>query len=57
MPGLELTNVGKAFDNAFAIRDVSLNVGPGELACLLGPSGCGKIKSPLCWGADMGCAV
>lgn len=42
MRGLELANVGKAFDDAFAIRDVSLNVEPGELACLLGPSGCGK---------------
>lgn len=39
---LELSEVGKSFDNAPAVRGVSLEVQEGELLTLLGPSGCGK---------------
>ncbi len=41
-PILQLDKVSKSYGETFAIRDVSLNVDPGELVCLLGPSGCGK---------------
>ncbi len=44
-PRLALSRVSKHFDGsggARAVRDVSLEVGDGELLCLLGPSGCGK---------------
>lgn len=30
------------FDGTVAVSGVSLDVGPGEICCLLGPSGCGK---------------
>jgi spermidine/putrescine transport system ATP-binding protein len=37
-----LRAVRKAFGNALAVRDVSLEIAPGEFLTLLGPSGCGK---------------
>jgi putative spermidine/putrescine transport system ATP-binding protein len=39
---LDLVNLGKRYGSSYAVRDVSLTVGDGELICLLGPSGCGK---------------
>jgi NitT/TauT family transport system ATP-binding protein len=39
---LQLTNVGKVFDQLEAIRSISLSVAKGEFVSLLGPSGCGK---------------
>ena len=40
---IELRAVGKTFaDGTQAVRDISLQVGRGELCCLVGPSGCGK---------------
>src|ERR1700733_2130633 len=39
---LQLTNVGKVFDQFEAIRSISLSVAKGEFVSLLGPSGCGK---------------
>lgn len=42
MSTLEIKNVSKLFDTVTAVDDFSLNVGDGELVCLLGPSGSGK---------------
>jgi iron(III) transport system ATP-binding protein len=40
--GLSFRNVTLAYGSLEAIRDISLDLNPGEIACLLGPSGCGK---------------
>src|SRR5829696_2736318 len=37
-----LKNVSQVYGSARALDGVSLTVGPGELICLLGHSGCGK---------------
>ncbi|TFZ08132.1 sulfate/molybdate ABC transporter ATP-binding protein [Ramlibacter humi] len=39
---IEIKNVSKRFGDFHALRDVSLDIGSGELFALLGPSGCGK---------------
>ena len=44
---ISLTGLAKSFEHAvkghiFAVKDVHLDVKPGELLTLLGPSGCGK---------------
>ena len=39
---IHLENVGKTFDSFQAVRNVSLEIGSGELVALLGPSGSGK---------------
>lgn len=41
-PYLQVENVHKTFGQFVALRDIHLNVYPGEFVCLLGPSGCGK---------------
>ena len=41
-PRLSLQAVRCAFPGIVAVDDLSLDVGPGEIVCLLGPSGCGK---------------
>ena len=44
--GLRLASVSREFDTAdmkvTALREVSLEVGPGEFVAVIGPSGCGK---------------
>jgi ABC-2 type transport system ATP-binding protein len=42
MPAIEVCNVHKRYDEVEAVRDVSLEVGHGEVFCLLGPNGAGK---------------
>jgi spermidine/putrescine transport system ATP-binding protein len=39
---IRIEGVGKSFGDTEAVRDVSLEVAPGEFVTLLGPSGCGK---------------
>jgi sulfate transport system ATP-binding protein len=39
---IEIRNVSKTFGDFQALRNVSLDIGSGELVALLGPSGCGK---------------
>jgi len=41
-PYLQIENVHKSFGEFVALRDIYLDVYPGEFVCLLGPSGCGK---------------
>lgn len=39
---LELKNVKKSYDGIPVLRDISLDIGDGEIVSILGPSGCGK---------------
>lgn len=39
---LVVKDVGKHFGNFCALKNINLEVEPGELVCFLGPSGCGK---------------
>lgn len=39
---LEMHNIRHAYEAHVALKEVSLDVAPGEVVCLLGPSGCGK---------------
>ncbi len=39
---LRIRNVSRSYGDVDAVRDVSLDVPPGEFVTLLGPSGCGK---------------
>lgn len=41
-PYLQVEGVNKNFGKFVALRDIYLDVYPGEFVCLLGPSGCGK---------------
>src|SRR3977135_4752591 len=41
-PGLEVRGVSKAFPNVQALRDISLDVPPGEILAFLGENGAGK---------------
>ncbi|MEL6335736.1 MAG: ABC transporter ATP-binding protein [Pseudomonadota bacterium] len=42
LPLLSLRDVSVAFEGQLAVDAVSIEVGRGEIVCLLGPSGCGK---------------
>ncbi|WP_108680761.1 ABC transporter ATP-binding protein [Methyloceanibacter sp. wino2] len=39
---LEVDHVSRRYDQSFALKDVTLEVEPSKILCLLGPSGCGK---------------
>ncbi|NOZ59049.1 MAG: ABC transporter ATP-binding protein, partial [Euryarchaeota archaeon] len=41
-PQVVLSGVAKSYGETPAVADLSLEVGDGEIFCLLGPSGCGK---------------
>ncbi|MBB5700863.1 iron(III) transport system ATP-binding protein [Ochrobactrum daejeonense] len=41
-PALTLTGVSRRFGRVCALNDISLDVHPGEIICLVGHSGCGK---------------
>jgi spermidine/putrescine transport system ATP-binding protein len=41
-PSVELRSVRKLFGELVAVRDLDLEIAPGEFFTLLGPSGCGK---------------
>src|SRR6187401_1524234 len=42
-PIIRLSGVGKTYeDGTVAVQELDLDVGRGELVCLVGPSGCGK---------------
>ena len=41
-PRLEIRNLTRSFEGRIVVRDVSLEIMPGQVTCLLGPSGCGK---------------
>jgi osmoprotectant transport system ATP-binding protein len=41
-PAIELIDVSKRFDSAFALSSINLKFEPGKTTVLIGPSGCGK---------------
>ncbi|OEU86768.1 spermidine/putrescine ABC transporter ATP-binding protein [Streptomyces abyssalis] len=44
-PAVRLDDVCKRYGDSHAVRDLSLDIAPGEFFSLLGPSGCGKTTS------------
>ena len=42
MPILEVDRVSHAYGKHAVVRDLSFTLEPGQIACLLGSSGCGK---------------
>jgi ABC-type polar amino acid transport system ATPase subunit len=45
---IRLEHVSKSFGNISVLRDVSLDVGAGEVVCVIGPSGAGKSTMLRC---------
>ncbi len=40
--GIQIQGLSKTFDNVEVLKDINLNIEPGEFFSILGPSGCGK---------------
>ena len=45
-PRLETRNLMRVYDGRAVVNDVSLSVMPGQVTCLLGPSGLRQINDP-----------
>ncbi|MGR3405381.1 MAG: Fe3+/spermidine/putrescine ABC transporter ATP-binding protein, partial [Roseovarius indicus] len=41
VPRLEAKHLMRRYGGRVVVNDVSLHVNPGQVTCLLGPSGCG----------------
>ena len=39
---LKLEHIRKSYDGVTILKDISLEIGDGEIVSILGPSGCGK---------------
>ena len=39
---LHIANISHAYEDLVSLRNITLQVKPSEIVCLLGPSGCGK---------------
>lgn len=46
--GIRITGLTKSYGDTTAVRDLDLEIHPGELLVLLGPSGCGKTTTMRC---------
>ena len=52
IPRLEIKNLTRHFGDTDVVRDVSLSVMPGQVTCLLGPSGCESTTLRMITGID-----
>ncbi len=39
---LTATNIHKSFDDKHILQGVDISINPGEITCVIGPSGCGN---------------
>ena len=46
--GLQIRGLSRTFGEVVALRDVNLEIKPGEVVGLLGPNGCGKTTLIQC---------